>query len=655
MSPCLPAPPGLRILSKSRMRLSKVLHTNHILSSVSTSTVSPNEKQSILSNMISTRNLNFNSIDIAQDVTAFSKKYGTKLTERKSLVDDDSMTFNKATDVTNYLLYEKDIGQLIVEDIHLVMKIINYWSDCKSVEARSNGLKLVLRLMSDIEAVSEYDEIPDAIITIETFMLKIKRRSVHSDFASLSQQMYLHLQNMKRVKPSLKLYNLIIDGLSKLDDKDQSISLIESVINNMKKSGVEPNTASYNGLLYAQSQKRPGNPENAKKCEKLLRDMQRKQQFCKPDTITYNICMNAWAASSHKYGANRAESLLSEMQENYRDGILNQKPSHVSFTTVIHAWALSSDLEAAMRAQLILDLMEELSIKDKSYLPNAKTFGAVMNAWARCSLPNSAGKTEEILHRMMELLENGDVSVAPGTIHFALCIKALANSEIQGCSKRAIDLLKQMWDLYESGLRTKPDIGTYNSVLRAIANDSEQTHKCHIARELFDDIFDLGLQPDLVTYNNFFRCCCSTSLSSKSSRSHALREASEVMVLLQKTKVQPDRFTFNFFIKVIDRTCDNDDEKIKLLRGIFKFCTSTGNFSPVVLSLLKNVLSPTHLHDLLQLDQRCDLQRVKVEDFPIEWSRNADKRDFSRSFGNEASQLHKSKRLISNEKSVTSF
>jgi hypothetical protein len=584
---------------------------------------------------ISLRDANTSTSNVLQGAHANIDRKTTQFLSKGPLTFDASSTF------TDYLLKERVLGCMNLEDYKMTKNVINYWVGCDSLTCFMNGSKLVFRLISEVESLSKCSQSWDVLPVIESFILKTKERLDSNQFVALSLPLLSRMEqiNICHLKPSVKIFNLILDGVSKTDDTSRAIHIIQGIIDKMKRVNIYPDTVSYNALLYAYAQEKPNNVSNAKRCEALLKEMQSHEQNATPDTISYNICMNAWAKTGDKYAASRAEMLLKEMQDHFHNGNFRQKPTFVSFTTVIHAWALSSDLDGPTRAEAILDLMEELSAIDESFRPNAKTFGAVMNAWSRCSLPNSASKAEDLLHRMINLCKEGDKSVRPTTVHFALCIKAWSNNGTRGCSTRAMALLRQMHNFQEKGFNTKPDIGTYNSVLRAIANDDNNQKKSYAAKEILDEVTSMGLCSDLVTYNNTLRCCCSLVPVDDISRRHALRIGTETLLLFQNNNVEPDKFTFNFFIKVVDRACRSDDEKVALIRGALKFCTSSGNFSPVVLSLLKNVLTPAQLCDILNLDNKCNLQTLKVEDFPSSWSRNSDRRDFSRKYGKKSKQF----------------
>ena len=80
----------------------------------------------------------------------------------------------------------------------------------------------------------------------------------------------------------------------------------------------------------------------------------------KPNTISFNSVISAWAKSGERGAAQRAESILKRMQELHEAGNPDVKPNTISFNSVISAWANSGERGAAERAEAILKRMQEL-------------------------------------------------------------------------------------------------------------------------------------------------------------------------------------------------------------------------------------------------------------------------------------------------------
>ncbi len=447
-----------------------------------------------------------------------------------------------------------------------------------------------------------------------------------------------------------KMYNLIIDIISKNGKSNVIHEIIDKMENSPQQYNIHPDAITYNALLYSYSQK--ANPNSAEETETLLRQIIENN---KPhDVISYNICLNAWAKNNthdkdpltktnkKKHAADRAEMLLIEMQRRYLDyGHVHVKPNVRSFTILLDAYSNSNDLDAAKKATDLLYLMEELSgakeggddNDNESLKPNLFMYNAVLNAWSKSSLPGSSQCAQDLLDRMIDNCiihhdKEGDdyVIVRPNTISFAICIKAHARGDEKGSSDKALALLKRMIELYKSnGFDTKPDTGTFNSVLRALHNDSNENQATK-AENLLRQMKEMGLYPDLTTYNHILRCCCNTKTNDVILKRSALRIATETLLTMKQSNgvhaVIPDPYTFNFFIKTCDRLA-NGEEKIKLIKAAFQYCIQEGKFSKPVLSIMKNALKPNELRDILKLEDGTgigtSIRNLQYTDFPEKW------------------------------------
>ena len=71
------------------------------------------------------------------------------------------------------------------------------------------------------------------------------------------------------------------------------------------------------------------------------------------------------------------------MQELYKAGNTDVKPNMISFNTVLSAWAKSQDPAAAKQTEVILQCMQELSEAGNTDVkPNTIYFNAVLSTWA---------------------------------------------------------------------------------------------------------------------------------------------------------------------------------------------------------------------------------------------------------------------------------
>lgn len=100
--------------------------------------------------------------------------------------------------------------------------------------------------------------------------------------------------------------------------------------------------------------------------------------MAKPDTITYNVVINAWAKSGGKGAALEAEKLLAQMHAIHQAGDRDIKPNVVTYGAVIDSYAKSGEKGAAAKADTLLAQMIQLyqsdPVSNRDLQPNTYVF-----------------------------------------------------------------------------------------------------------------------------------------------------------------------------------------------------------------------------------------------------------------------------------------
>lgn len=267
-----------------------------------------------------------------------------------------------------------------------------------------------------------------------------------------------------------------------------------------KKSIVKPNAHTYNALIRAY-----GNihePEKAEGCIKRMEAMYAKGLIDDmPNRYNYNSAINAWANSRKETSGIRAEALLKMM-----DGNSRIKPDTISYNACIDAYAKNGDEEEAER---LLRTMEESHDSAFNLLckPNRKSYNSVINAYAKSSKKNAPLDAESILRRM------NDAGLRPDSFTFATLMNAWGRSMEFGKAERVLQLYREMLQLYEEGItELRPNVVVFNSILNACAYTtgdlSEQQKAMSIANHAFRELDQSSFgKPDQITYGTFFKVC----------------------------------------------------------------------------------------------------------------------------------------------------
>lgn len=155
---------------------------------------------------------------------------------------------------------------------------------------------------------------------------------------------------------------------------------------------------------------------------------------------------------------------------------LTVRPNRLSYNTVINAWAKSGMEESAMRAEGILLRMIK-SFKSETFAtitPDSVTFASVLNALAKSKTVRfKAEKCSSILKAMIELHEDdGSYDTRPNIICFNTALNACAFSAQtkKEEQRRALAVAVETFNLMRQGKYVSPDAVSYGNMLKCCAN-----------------------------------------------------------------------------------------------------------------------------------------------------------------------------------------
>jgi len=194
----------------------------------------------------------------------------------------------------------------------------------------------------------------------------------------------MYKRGNKSVKPNVQTFTSVISAWAKSRDNkagEKAEALIDQMINLYEKGDkdVRPNVLSFTSAIHAYA--RIGARDGAQRGEDLLKKM--KSIGVKPNLQTYNVLISLWGNSQQMGAGKKAESILTKLEDEFRNGNKDMRPTVVSYTSCISAWAKSPDHGKAERASAVLGRMKEMhalgNIADR---PNEFSYTAVINACA---------------------------------------------------------------------------------------------------------------------------------------------------------------------------------------------------------------------------------------------------------------------------------
>jgi pentatricopeptide repeat protein len=373
----------------------------------------------------------------------------------------------------------------------------------------------------------------------------------------------------------------------------------EKVLNNMSNDpNVDPDTLSYNTVLYAWSNAASDTEEGgdhnemvvsalkaAQRADELLTTMeeladrqsekrstvtnktnrksnriQKQSTDIEPDQYSYTTVMQAYAKAQRP---DRARDVLERMIQR---GV---QPNRHVCTALMSAWSKSGQVEEAQR--MLYQLMDDYEVAGHSeYKPDTAAFSSVIDGWAKVSnadRPEAATYAVELLEQMKEWadIKYGDDTFRPNAQTYTSVMTALAKSCAWDACEKVRAILEDLEDEYNQStsiLTAKNGQGShtndglvddkystvvrptnihYNALLLAFAR-SPHENKAHLAYNTFKMMQQHqrpDCRPDTISYNTLLLACANTS--DKEMKQEALKIAVEAFrSIVQETKRKED-------------------------------------------------------------------------------------------------------------------
>jgi PPR repeat family len=221
------------------------------------------------------------------------------------------------------------------------------------------------------------------------------------------------------LRPSTVSYNTVLDCLSQSKDRDSAVKaerLLEYMDEQSNRDddlwhdSCRPDEFSFNTVLNCWARSR--DPMAAQRAEAILEHMERRfldgSASFQPDVMSYNTVLTVWARSknhdksSSTMGVDKATQLLQRMEKAFQDRTNRlAKPNSVSYNIVMNALAHSSDPTAVDQAFVVFNKMVELGKQgNQSCRPDRITYTTLIHA-----LSNQSSNPQKAAKRAIELLK----------------------------------------------------------------------------------------------------------------------------------------------------------------------------------------------------------------------------------------------------------
>ena len=314
-------------------------------------------------------------------------------------------------------------------------------------------------------------------------------------------------------------YTSVIDAYAKSGAPDAAQNA-EEVFELMKTDyengnmAAKPNTKTVNTVMNAWVQS--GRKGSTSRADTLLRKLEDStDETLQPDVVSYSIVMKGYAKSSEHDAVSKTKQVFDRMVAAYEGGNPNARPNVHSYTALITAILRSNARDAAERAERIVRIMQKEYEEGNEYAkPTTLALTMVIDAWAKSGHRDAGERAEALLNWLLDIYdETNDPAVEPNAMTFSAAMNAWAKSKDFQKSLKAKTILDKMIALHESGkMAAKPNTLVITTLINACAytqgEQSAKTEAFHTATEAFKQLYKSKYgRPNHVTYTTYMVAC----------------------------------------------------------------------------------------------------------------------------------------------------
>ena len=233
---------------------------------------------------------------------------------------------------------------------------------------------------------------------------------------------------------------------------------------------VSPNTVCYNIILDAYAKK-----GKAREAEGLLLQLQ-ESETAAPDRISYTSVIDAYSKLSGEAAGEKAEAILLQCAEN------NLDPDIVMYNAVLAVWAKQG---GGQRAQQLLRKMVQVE-------PDLVSYNTVLDAWAK------TGNSTEILEECQALFDEmkGIEALVPDVVSYNVLLSVVVRSSGGDCFEKVDSLFSEM---KEQGVER--DTGSYNILMDSIIKSGRPPQEAEDILDRLENGAEGRIGPDSTSYN----------------------------------------------------------------------------------------------------------------------------------------------------------
>ena len=507
----------------------------------------------------------------------------------------------------------------VAPDVVSLNSVFNAWAQSNEEFAAEKALQLL----------HANESLEPNVISFNTIIWAFAKRGAAVEAHDLLHKM----ESDYGLQPDIISFNSLLYAYAQANQPDRAESLLKEMMRGLT---AKPNTISFNTVLLAWSKSNANHTKVCKRAEELLKHMellyQAGNENVAPDVYSYTTVLSALSTSKCVTAASRALKLLERMETHV-------VPNAVTYTTVMTTLSRCGYRNAAQEAQKLLDRMiANYQAGNQDCKPDTVAFTAVISCWARGYEEEDADQKALALLEQMKTMDG----LEPNGLTYTSVLKALSRSQKGTAVQKAEELLNEMESAFQHGNAALEPTSIHYNVVMDVHAKSPYCDKAVQADRLYQRMMELGrdnAKPNIITYNSILRACANT-FGNKSSKEAALTIATKsFQSILTSKDIEPSSITFLFFMKAIrklvgDETGGNHgiSKQHEMLAKCFRYCCRLGLLNDVVLQQAKlGCRSKAELATLLELNADAfSPSTISSSDLPAPWTCNAEQQLHSR-------------------------
>lgn len=301
----------------------------------------------------------------------------------------------------------------IVPDVISYNTIIH----CLAQSGRTHDAELMLDKMKDAGVYPNSITYNTLLAACLNQASSRNKRNKYQDRSSESRKidtnraeiLFEKMRNDPNIDPDVVTYNTMLHAYSREGDIEKAESLLKDMF--LENSPVAPDSVSINTVINAWT--KSGREKAPQRAEAILEQMLQpnnsnkeqgeKLEGIRPTSITFNSVMTAWTKTRRAEATERCQHLF-ELMVNNKVGVI--QPDFVTFNIMIYAWSLSIRNDAPDRAEaLLLEMHQRFKAGNARMRPSSKTYGSLINVWAKSRRPEAGQKAEGYLRNIIQISE----------------------------------------------------------------------------------------------------------------------------------------------------------------------------------------------------------------------------------------------------------